>query len=307
MTINTQSFKASEPIDAGMAVAYNPQVSEPYEPRVHRALADELVVGIATQGSDANGMLSLAAFMPGNQVRVLVGEAVTKGDELGLKPISASSGEAGVFYTTTTGGAVASKIVAMEDAAEGELCSAVCFTCPTIAEKAAALETGGQYVGGPDRHMYFLQTGVPVNSSVNIGSDSQPIYMAGGKFKACTSAGGSAPEYYEEDVTVTAARSYTHTFGTGTHQVVLTYRVYTSGSEGLQLNYKLADGSVATLVNAVMTEPLAGDALVPCPNIPIILKAESTSEKTIRFPKPAYASGDTIIRNFKLMLTIQPA
>lgn len=197
MTINTQSFKASEPIDAGMAVAYNPQVSEPYEPRVHRALADELVVGIATQGSDANGMLSLAAFMPGNQLRVLVGETVTKGDELGLKPISASAGEAGVFYTTTTGGAVASKIVAMENAAEGELCSAVCFTCPTVAEKASALDTGGQYVGGPDRHMYFLPTGVPVNSSVNIGSDSQPMYMAGGKFKACTSVGGSAPEFFE--------------------------------------------------------------------------------------------------------------
>lgn len=183
-----QSFKASEPVKEGMAVAYNPS-SPSYEPRVHKALADELIVGIAKSTSDINDMLTLSALTAGNTLDVLVGEDVAAGDELGLKPVSASSGEAGIFYTTNSG-AISSKIVAMESASEGEKCRAICYTCPTIADQAASLNTNGQYVGGPDKHMYFLPTGVPVNSSANVGNDSTPIYMAGGKFKACTSAGG---------------------------------------------------------------------------------------------------------------------
>lgn len=300
-----QTFKTSESIEAGMAVAYNPAYPS-YEPRVHRALADELIVGVAKSTSDINDVFTIEALTPGNSFDVLVGEDVAVGDELGLKPVSASSGEAGVFYTLTSG-AISSKIVAMESAKEGEKCKAVCFTCPTLAAQASSLDVGGKYVGGPDKHMYFLPTGVPVNSSVSIGNDSTPIYMAGGKFKACTSAGGSAPDFYEVDVTVPGSGSWTQTFGTGSNQVVLTYRLYTSGVEGLQLNYKLADDSVATIVTGVMQQPLGGDAQVPCPDIPLVFKATSTSDTTIKFPKPAYATGDNIIKKFHLMITLQAA
>ena len=290
-----QTFKTSEPIEAGMAVAYNPAYPS-YEPRVHRALADELIVGVAKSTSDINDVFTIEALTPGNSFDVLVGEDVAVGDELGLKPVSASSGEAGVFYTLTSG-AISSKIVAMESAKEGEKCKAVCFTCPTLAAQASSLDVGGKYVGGPDKHMYFLPTGVPVNSSANVGDDSTPIYMAAGKFKACTSAGGGAGEYVASDT----IRSANKSGDIGTTAGAKVHYYWAMGNNDITLS--MPEGQTQPmLIQGVITDIAGAPTGVVAIPVPFCKKVAPGANATISL-KPYYES----CSSFKVECTLTKA
>ena len=296
MSLPLQSFKVSEPIKAGMVVAYNHHFPA-NEPRVNRALGDDDIVGVAVHDSDVNDMVTISPLIPGIPVKVLAGAEFGAGDLIGLKPIDASAAEAGYVYPIDQTIAVAIKLVAMEHANEGELLQAVGYTCPSIAPMAYALDTDGNYVGGPDKHMYFLPTGIPVNSSANVGNDSTPIYMAAGKFKACTSAGGGAGEYVASDTIHSANKSG----DIGTTDGAKVHYYWAMGNNDITLS--MPDGQTQPmLIQGVITDIAGAPTGVVALPVPFCKKVAPGANATISL-KPYYAS----CTSFKFECTLTKA
>lgn len=301
------NFVASEELKTGQALQFDAENTKTYQRSVKKASGIDGFIGVSLCDCQAGENVTVAAIVTGQMFGCAVGENVNRGDRLGLK-----SDSAGIFFKT---GVTTCDLIALDNAAAGDRVDALCLASASyngVADRAKGAETmikgdgSPLSVGGYTKWTWFGVDGKPRLSPSTIGSESQGIYISNGEFKPCT-GGGSAPEFFEVDITVPSSGSYAHDFGSGGHQIKLTFRTYTSGVEGLQLNYRLLDGSAPVIVNAVLTEPKAGDAQIPAVNIPILFKAETTSERTLYFPKPAYATSDAIVRKFKLMLTITPA
>lgn len=176
---NNFSYIASAAIDQGDLVAVDPSGSDLVSIGVKPAGLGDDILGRAAQKTPKGEPISINPLTVGETISVIAGDTIAAGDHL-----SAVAGK------VVKGG---SALLAIEGASVGQKLRAVMTASdqsPAVAEKAKALETNGQYVGGPDKHMYLLNTGVPVASSANVGSDSVPMYLKAGQFKACTSAGG---------------------------------------------------------------------------------------------------------------------
>lgn len=175
--MQTTSYIAAEDLEQGDLLSFSSATS--LAVLLKRADAGEAIIARAAQDCKTGSPVQVTLLDAGITTTVICGGSITAGDHIDGSDGKAVSGT--------------SSIVAIDSGSSGDRIRVVktaSDNSPGVADKALALETGGQYVGGPDTHMYILNTGKPARSSASVGSSTVPIYMSGGQFKACSLSPG---------------------------------------------------------------------------------------------------------------------
>lgn len=175
--MQTTSYIAAEDIEQGDLLSFSSATS--LAVLLKRADSGEAIIARAAQDCKTGSPIQVTLLDSGTTTTVICGDTIVAGAHI--------DGSDGKAVTGT------SSIVAIDSGSSGDRIRVVktaSDNSPGTADKALALDTGGQYVGGPDTHMYFFNNGKPVRSSASVGSATVPMYMSGGQFKACSLSPG---------------------------------------------------------------------------------------------------------------------
>lgn len=269
---NNFSYIASAAIDQGDLVAVDPSGSDLVSIGVKPAGLGDDILGRAAQKTPKGEPISINPLTVGETISVIAGDTIAAGDHL-----SAVAGK------VVKGG---SALLAIEGASVGQKLRAVMTASdqsPAVAEKAKALDTNGQYVGGPDVHMYILNTGVPARSSANVGSDSVPMYLKAGKFTPCTSVGGGAGEYCHLDELSTRDAVKSFTLGTTVGQQVKGYVLFNANNNKFSVMWSLPEGQTQDMIVQGVVSRLrypGANKDTYMPDVPFIVKVVSGASNT---------------------------